>query len=147
MKRRTVTRALFVVFAAIWLAFTAGPVAAEEEGLPSILVHAKHGDKAASQARALGWAAVTLGGINLIVLAYVVLRLSGSGWSLLGDAEWPVRAIRRRQTILGKSIGELNAHFQDVDADRQQLGELLKSINEQLQTTAHDIEEMTAARR
>ena len=48
--------------------------------------------------------------------------------------------IRRRQIALGKSIGELNVHFQDIEADRKQLLELMQSINDQLQATEEDIE-------
>jgi len=87
-----------------------------------------------------------LGGVNLIIIGFVVLRLAGFSSSLLGAAEWPARKIRRRQIALGKSIGELNVHFEDIEADRKQLLELMQSINDQLQATEEDIEATMALR-
>ncbi len=83
-------------------------------------------------ARLLGWVAVALGAVNLIALAFMVRGLARRGWSLLGQAEWPILAIRRRQAALRRSLGELNAHFQDLDADRPRMNDMLKSAADQL---------------
>ena len=83
-------------------------------------------------ARLLGWVAVALGAFNLIALAFMVRGLARRGWSLLGQAEWPILAIRRRQAALRRSLGELNAHFQDLDADRPRMNDMLKSAGDQL---------------
>jgi len=83
-------------------------------------------------ARLLGWVAVVLGVVNLIALAFMVRGLARQGWSLLGQAEWPILAIRRRQAALRRSLGELNAHFQDLDADRPRVNDMLKSAGDQL---------------
>ncbi len=147
MKRRTLLGLLLPLMIVLWSGLPARPAAAEEQPIVQILEHAKHADKAAVQARALGWAAVILGGVNLIVLALVVLQLLGREWTLLGSAEWPVRAIRRRQKAIGKSVAELNAHFQDIDGDRKYLHELLQAINDQLRATEEDIEATAALKR
>ncbi|MFI4986631.1 MAG: hypothetical protein ACHQF3_04255 [Alphaproteobacteria bacterium] len=144
MRRRVLLGFLLPLMGALWLASATPPAAAEDEPIVQILQHAKHADKAAVQARALGWTAATLGGVNLIVLVLVVLRLSGMGWTWLGTAEWPIRAIRRRQMVLAKSIAELNAHFEDVGADRKYLHEILKSINDQLRATQEQIDATAA---
>ena len=83
-------------------------------------------------ARLLGWVAVALGAFNLIALAFMVRGLARRGWSLLGQAEWPILAIRRRQAALRRSLGELNAHFQDLDADRPRMNDMVKSAADQL---------------
>ena len=146
MKRGLFLGFLLPLIVAIGTGLLAPQSRAEDPPIVQILEHAQHADKAAVQARALGWTAVVLGGVNLIIIGFVVLRLAGFGSSLLGAAEWPVRKIRRRQIALGKSIGELNVHFQDVEADRKQLLELMQSINDQLQATEEDIEATMAIR-
>ncbi len=96
-------------------------------------------------ARLLGWAAAVLGAVNLIVLAFMVRGLARRGWSLLGQAEWPILAIRRRQAALRRSLGELNAHFQDLDADRPRMNDMLKSAGDQLRTAQEAKEGRDAA--
>jgi hypothetical protein len=83
-------------------------------------------------ARLLGWVAVALGAVNLIALAFMVRGLARHGWSLLGQSEWPILAIRRRQAALRRSLGELNAHFEDIDADRPRVNDMMKSAGDQL---------------
>ena len=140
MKRGPLLGFLLALILAAGVVLSVRPSRADNPPVTQILEHSQHADKAAVQARALGWAAVALGGINLLIIALVVLRLAGVGPTLLGSGEWPVRAIRRRQAALAKSIGELNAHFEDVDADRKQMSELMQAINEQLRMTEEDIE-------
>ena len=146
MKRRVFFRFLLSSIVAIGVFAWAGQPRAEDAPDVQILEHAQHADKAAVQARALGWTAVVLGGVNLIVLGFVVLRLAGFGTALLGSAEWPVRSIRRRQAALGKSVSELNAHLEDVETDHKQLLELMQSISEELRITEEDIEATMAIR-
>jgi len=144
--RRKFIRLLFASIVASGLLASSARTWAEDPPVMQILEHAQHADKAAVQARALGWTAVVLGAVNLIVLGLVVLRLAGFGTALLGSAQWPVRSIRRRQAALGKSVGELNAHLRDVETDHKQLLELMQSITEELRVTEEDIEATMAIR-
>ena len=142
MKLRTCLHILLPLGAAVWIGLLAHGAAADTTA--DILEHAAHSDQAASQARAIGWSALAIAIVNLGVLLYIVLRLMGRGWSLLGDAEWPVRSLHRRQVAIGRSLAELNAHFQDVDVDRQQLGEILRTINERVEGTNRDVEVLSS---
>lgn len=113
--------------------------AATAETAQDILPHAEKAALAATQARMLGWAAVILIAVTLLVLGFVALRLAGRGWASLGDANWPLRVVHRRQAVLSKSVEELNRHFQDMEADRQQLSALVSSINEQMAAMEQEI--------
>jgi len=146
MTRKAIFGLLAASVVAIGLVASTPKTWADEPPDVQILEHAQHADKAAVQARALGWTAVVLGAINLIVLALVVARLAGFGTTLLGSAQWPVRSIRRRQVALGKSVSELTAHLQDVETDHKQLLELMQSIAEELRVTEEDIEATMAVR-
>jgi len=146
MTRNAIFGLLAASVVAIGLVASTPKTWADEPPDVQILEHAQHADKAAVQARALGWTAVVLGAINLIVLALVVARLAGFGTTLLGSAQWPVRSIRRRQVALGKSVSELTAHLQDVETDHKQLLELMQSIAEELRVTEEDIEATMAVR-
>lgn len=113
--------------------------AATAETAQDILPHAEKAALAATQARMLGWVAVILIAATLLVLGFVALRLAGRGWASLGDADWPLRVVHRRQVLLGKSVEELNRHFQDMEADRQQLSAVVSSINEQMAAMEQEI--------
>ena len=146
MKRAFLLGLLLALMVAARVGLSPTASRADDPPVTQILEHSQHADKAAVQARGLAWAAVVLGVLNLLVIGFVVLRLAGVGPALLGSGEWPVRAIRRRQAALAKSISELNAHFEDVDTDRKHMLELMQSINDQLRVTEEDIEATIALR-
>jgi hypothetical protein len=118
---------------------------AADAPIAQLLVHAKHTDQAASQGRRLGWIAAVAGVINLAMLAVLVLKLS-RGASQASDfaQERSFRAIRQRQNMLGKSVAQLNAHFESTDGDHKQLLGLLQTINEQLRATEVEIDKAAA---
>jgi hypothetical protein len=91
-------------------------------------------------ARLLGWIAVVLGVLNLAALGVVTHRLAQGGWSLLGELEWPILATRRRQRVLRRSLAELNAQFEDIDADRPRLLDTLKLVGEHLRSVRAEAE-------
>lgn len=91
-------------------------------------------------ARLLGWIAVVLGVLNLAALGVVAHRLAQGGWSLLGELEWPILATRRRQRVLRRSLAELNAQFEDIDADRPRLLDTLKVVGEHLRSVRAEAE-------
>jgi hypothetical protein len=85
-------------------------------------------------ARLLGWFAVVLGVLNLAALGVMTQRLARGGWSLLAELEWPIVATRRRQRMLRRSLGELNAQLEDIDADRPRFHDTLKAVAEHLRS-------------
>ncbi len=95
-------------------------------------------------ARLLGWFAVVLGVLNLCALGVVTHRLARGGWSLLGEIEWPIFATRRRQRVLRRSLAELNAQFEDIDADRPRLHDTLKAVREHLRAVRAEAERRDA---
>ena len=135
-----------VLLGALCAAIPSRPAAAAEEPLAQIFARAKHGDVAASQSRALGWAGVVIGAVNLAVLALVAARWARHGIASPGSAQAQIRALRQRQELIGRSVATLNqrlgAYFQSTEDERKELGEVLKAINDQLRETAADMEKI-----
>lgn len=142
MKRWLALGALFLLV--VGASFGVLERQAAADATQGMVAQVERGMLAAVQARMLGWAALGLIAVNFLALGFVMWRLAGRGWASLEDTQWPLRAIHKRQLRLGKSVAELNAYFQDLEADRQQLSTLINSINEQMTAVEREIEAAAA---
>jgi hypothetical protein len=129
---------------ALVLAILLWHAAAASESSQTVLERIADAYENAWWARLLGWIAVVLGVLNLAALGVVTQRLARGGWSLLAELEWPIIATRRRQRMLGRSLGELNAQFEDIDADRPRLHDTLKAVSEHLRSVRAEAERRDA---
>ena len=107
---------------------------------------ARNTDKAASQARALSWAAVALGVVNAAILAAVAAKLLGHDLPSVGALDPRIVLIRRRQRAIARDLATLNdrleMYLQMTDEGRKGLAEALQAISGRARAASAEIDQV-----
>lgn len=130
--------------------FWASPVRADDGPDNDVIVQihriARNTDKAASQARALSWAAVALGIVNAAILAGVAAKLLGHDLPSLGAIDPRIGIIRRRQRAIARDLTTLNdrleLYLKTTDEGRKGLAEALQAITGRTRTLSAEIDQV-----
>ncbi len=147
MRYRVISAYLFLVLGVLcWTSPVRADAASDSDLIVQIHRIARSADKAASQARALGWVAVALGIVNAAILAVVAAKLLGHDLPSIDVIDPRIGMIRRRQRDIARDLTTLNdrleMYLKTTEDGRKGLTDALQAISERTRASSAEIDQV-----